>query len=570
MLIGSLLKAIGWRHRRSAQNLIAEGTSLLGAGAWKEAAACFEAARQSVPRDVILLNNLGLCHANAGNYAAAERCFGEILQIEPANAPALLNLGNVAMSRADPEAACVQYEAALARLPADPGLLNNLGMASRAMARVDSATGYFRSAVNAEPRFGDAHANLLYCMQLLPEYGPADVYAEHCRWAELHERPLLADTPRHGNDRDANRLLRIGYISADFHRHAVAKFFEPVLASHDHGAFRIHLYHSSKANDAVTKRIRACADVWREVADLGDEGLAALVRQDAIDILIDLSGHTRGNRLLCFARRPAPLQLTYLGYENTTGMRSIDYRITDAIADPAGFAERFHREQLLRLPRVQWCFRPDPGALPVGPLPALAAGCVTFGSFNNIWKINRAVIRAWAEVLSRVPASKLVLVGVPGNVTRARFESIFAAEGIDAARLSIYPSVSDADFWKLRRTVDIALDPFPYNGVTSTCEALYVGTPLVGLAGTYGASRAAASLLTAVGLAELVAKNEDEYVEINVRLAADLPALDRLRSSLRERMQGSPLMDSVSLARALEDAYRRIWKDWVARPSPPD
>ena len=567
MLLKNLMKAIS--RRPSAEDLIAKGTAFLNAGAWQEATACFEAAHRTAPHDLTLLNNLGLCHANSGKLDEAAECFREILRLQPDSASALMNLGNLELSRANPEDAVAHYEAVLARVSAEPGLVNNLGMAYRATAQVDAAIRCFRRALSIEPRFCDAHDNLLYCMQLLPDYGPEELYTEHCRWADIHEAPLQVKTALHLNDRDPQRPLRIGYVSPDFRRHAVAKFIEPVLAHHDHHRFQVHCYYNAGSSDTVTGRIRRHADLWREVAFLSDESLAAQIRADRIDILVDLAGHTRGGRLLCFARRPAPLQLTYLGHGNTTGLRAMDFRITDAIADPTGFAERFHSEKLLRLPRAQWCFRPDADALPVGPLPALSRGCVTFGSFNNIWKINHAVIGAWSRILLRVPGSKLLLIGIPGDSTRERFEASFAGHGVDSSRLSLLPRVSDADLWRLRQEIDIALDPFPYNGVTSTCEALYAGTPMATLAGSYGQSRTAASILTAIGLGDLVAHTEAEYLEINARLASDLHRLSELRASLRTRMQGSPLMDYRSLTSALEDLYRGIWTDWAARHPPP-
>lgn len=569
MLLKSLIKAIGLRRRAVAEDLIAEGTVLLNRGAWQDATACFEAALERAPRDITLLNNLGLCHANSGKLEQAAECFRQILRLAPESAPALMNIGNLEMSRAKPEDALLHYEAALKHAAADPALLNNLGMAYRATAQVAAAIACFRRALSIAPLFCDAHENLLYCMQLLPEYGPEEVYSEHRRWAELHETPLREKTPPHANDRDPHRRLRIAYVSPDFRRHAVAKFIEPVLARHDHERFQVHCYHNAGASDAITGRIRGHADLWRDVAGLSDEHLAGLIRADGIDILVDLAGHMRGGRLLCFARKPAPLQFTYLGHGNTTGLRAMDFRITDALADPPGVAEAFHSERLLRLPRTQWSFRPDAEALQPGALPALSGGHITFGSFNNLWKINDAVIGAWSRILMRVPESKLLIIGIPGNSTRQRFEAAFAGQGVDPARLSLLASLSDAEFWRLRHEIDIAFDPFPYNGVTSTCEALYAGTPLATLAGRYGQSRTAASLLTAVGLADLVARTEQEYLEVNVRLARDLPRLAELRASLPARMRASPLMDDQALALALEQLYRNAWIEWAAGESPP-
>jgi predicted O-linked N-acetylglucosamine transferase (SPINDLY family) len=564
-LLANLLKRMLPRRPPSAQELVAKGTALLNAGAWQDATACFEAALRAAPRDPMLLNNLGLCHANAGKLDAAAACFREVLRLTPDAASALMNLGNIDMFRAQPAQAALRYEAAAALAPNDPALMNNLGMAYQATAQIDAAIRSFRKALSLDPRCCDAHENLLLCMQLLPEYGAAAIHAEHRNWAGIHAAPLQPENPAYANDRDPHRRLRVGYVSPDFRRHAVAKFIEPLIAHHDRDRYRIHCYHNARVSDAGTDRIRPFAEVWRDVAQLSDESLAAQISADRIDILVDLAGHTRGGRLRCFARRPAPLQITYLGYPNTTGMDAMDYRLTDAVADPVGVAERFHSERLLRLPQAQWCFRPDAEALPVNPLPALAAGGVTFGSFNKAAKINAAVVGAWSRILLRTPGSRLMMIGLAEESTRARFQAMFAAHGVDASRLALHPSVSDAEFWRLRQQVDAALDPFPYNGVTSTCEALWSGTPMPALLGTCGQSRCAASLLTSLGLTELIARTEDEYVEIGVKLASDLGALAALRSSLRARMQSSALMDYAAFARALEGLYRAAWIDWVER-----
>lgn len=567
-MLGDLLKRVVGRRRASVETLLAEGLAHMKAGQWPEAAACFESARRSAPQDERVLHNLGLCHANAGNLDEAAACFEAVVRLAPDSASALVNLGNVEMVRRNAEAALDRYGAAVALGVADPGLFNNLGMAYRATARIDDALSAFRKALAIDPRFRDAHENLLFCIQLSSEHGPEAIFAEHRRWAERHAEPLRAAAPDPPIDREPGRPLRVGYVSPDFRRHAVAKFIEPVLAHHDRDAFRIHCYHNTVVSDDVTARLRPLAHVWRDVAALDDAALAARIRDDRIDILVDLAGHTTGGRLLCFARKPAPVQITYLGYSNTTGMAAMDYRLTDGVADPVGEAERYHSEQLLRLPHAQWCFRPDDEVLPVNDLPARSAGHATFGSFNNAWKINPAVIAAWSRILVRTPGSRLVMVGLPGEATRARFAGLFAGHGVEASRLDLRARVSDAEFWQLRQRIDVALDPFPYNGVTSTCEALWSGTPMPALLGVYGQSRCAGSLLTAVGLPELVAGSEDEYVGIGVRLASDLEALARLRASLRERMRRSPLMDYAGFAREVEGLYRGVWERFGRREGP--
>ena len=572
MLLGKLLKTIRSPRpaagRESAAEVLARGSSLMQAGAWEEAAACFEQALRDAPEDVELLSRLGLCHVAAGQLERATPCFERTLRIDPDFALAHIHFGNLAMLARDAEGAMARYRVALQTAPRDPNLLNNLGMASQTLGLVDEAIGYYRRALELEPRFRDAHSNLLCCMNLSPRYSADAMFREYQEWSAIHEAPLAGEIRPHPNARDPDRRLRIGYVSPDFRRHAVAYFIEPLLANHDRDRHEIYCYYNSPNSDQVTARLRGLGHHWRDVAGVSDAALAERVREDGIDILVDLAGHTRGDRLLAFARKPAPVQVTYLGYPNTSGMRTIDYRLTDDRADPGGFADRYHCERLARLPRTQWCYLPDAGALPVNALPASSSGGVTFGSFNNIAKIGDAVILAWSRILRLVPGSTLLMTSIPGESARARIAAAFSACGVDGSRLELPSYLSDRDFWRVRHRVDIALDPFPYNGTTSTCEALWTGLPVITLAGTYGPSRTGASLLAAVGLEEFVAQTVDQYVDLAAGLAGDLQRVQSLRSSLRERMRNSPLMDPRGFTRALETLYRGMWKAWLAGFSP--
>lgn len=569
MLLGRLLKAI--RSPRPAASpasvgeRLARGIGLMQAGAWGEAAACFEDALVDAPDNLELLSRLGLCHVAAGDLERATPWFERILKIDPEFALAHIHFGNLAMLARDPDGAICRYRIALRSAASDPNLLNNLGIASQTLGLVDEAIAYYRRALELEPHFRDAHSNLLFCMNLSPRYTAEAMFREYRRWSEIHEAPLAAAIRPHPNLRDPDRRLRIGYVSPDFRRHAVAYFIEPVLANHDRDRYAITCYYNSPKSDEVTARLRGLGHCWRDVAGLSDEALAERVREDGIDILVDLAGHTRGDRLLAFARKPAPVQVTYLGYPNTSGMQTIDYRLSDEMADPGGFADLYHCERLARLPRTQWCYLPDPGALPVNALPALSGGGVTFGSFNNVAKIGDAVIAAWSRILRRVPGSRLLMTSIPGESARARIAAAFSACGVDGSRLELPSFLSDQEFWRVRQRIDIALDPFPYNGTTSTCEALWTGLPVMTLAGTYGPSRSGASLLAAVGLEQFIAQSEDQYVDLAAGLAADLPRLQGLRSSLRERMRKSPLMDHRGFTRTLEALYREMWKACLQR-----
>jgi predicted O-linked N-acetylglucosamine transferase (SPINDLY family) len=316
----------------------------------------------------------------------------------------------------------------------------------------------------------------------------------------------------------------------------------------------------------MTARMQGYAALWRNIRGVDDDTAADLVEQDRIDILVDLAGHTVGGRLELFARRPAPVQISLLGYLNTTGLDAMDYRISDVTADPPGVAERYHVERMLRLPGSFWCFRPPDDAPDVTPAPAIGAGHVTFGSFNNFAKLNHAVTDAWSSILHRCPDARLLVTATPEGEARARFLQRFAAHGVGAARIELIGRVRLAEFRALHGRVDIALDPFPYAGGATSCESLWMGVPVVTLAGTFGFARSGASLLNALQLDELVSENAGEYVECATHLAADHSRLQDLRRSLRGRMQDSELTDGVRFAAKLEAAYRGVWHDWCGVP----
>jgi predicted O-linked N-acetylglucosamine transferase (SPINDLY family) len=357
--------------------------------------------------------------------------------------------------------------------------------------------------------------------------------------------------------RPVGRRLRLGYLSPDFNHHAVAYFIEPVLAAHDRTRVEVFCYASVAVPDRFTDRLRGLAEHWRDIARLDDDAAAALIRADNLDLLIDLAGHSARHRLLVLARRPAPVQATWIGYPNTTGLDAIDYRITDAVSDPVGQTEAWHSEKLVRLPANFSCYRPDDDAPAVNNLPAAAAGAVTFGCFNQFAKVTPEVIALWARLLAKLPGSRLLLksrgLGDPG--VAARVQAAFAAAGVGPARLILNgDELSVADHLGLYHKVDIALDPFPYNGTTTTCEALWMGVPVVTLAGSTHVSRVGASLLTHAGLAGWIAATPDDYVARAVAAVRDLPALAALRRGLREQVRTSPLCDAVRFTRGFEAA----------------
>ena len=406
---------------------------------------------------------------------------------------------------------------------------------------------------------------MLACLNYDPQCSPGQAAAEHRRWAEQVAVPFYPKTVRFGHDRDPERRLRIGYVSPDLRRHPVSAIFAPVLEAHDRNRVEPICYYNFAGEDAVTLHLTSLAANWRPVAGLSDDALCEQIRADRIDILVDLAGHTAHNRLLAFARKPAPIQVSWLGYFNTTGLATMDYFVSDPWSSPAG-QEHYYVEHLLRLPHTRFCYLPPEYMPGVGPLPAESNGCITFGCLNNLSKLNETVLTLWGKILSVVPKSRLLLqaAALDDAPNRARFGELCVQHGIAPDRLELRGFVPIERAPASYAEIDIALDPFPFCGGMTSMEALWLGVPIITLAGETIASRQSASMLMNLGLPELVAENAEQYVDIAAQLARDLPRLAALRSSLRARFAGSPLMDYPGFARALEAAYRDMWRDWIA------
>jgi protein O-GlcNAc transferase len=517
----------------------------------------YRGALSSRPDYVEAMVNLGVLLKRTGRLQEAAQCYRDALAIDPALAKLHNNLGNIEMEfgRLGIAEQCFRQAVAL-----DPGLAmahSNLGNVLKELGRLEEALACYREALRIEPDFAPAHSSLLLALNCVEGVDPAGVYAEHRDFARRLPGP---GGPRHENSDRPEGPLRIGYVSGDLRDHPVAHFLEPVLARHDPASFRIFCYSNNAAVDAVTARIRALRVEWREVFGLSDEQVFDLVLRDGIDILVDLSGHTAFNRLGVFARKPAPVQVSWLGYLNTTGLDSMDYRIVDDHTAPAGLLDDFHSERLLRLPASQWCYEPPSGAPAVAPPPSARKGRVTFASFSNFAKMGSATIGLWSRVLSRVEGSRLVLVRKGAESAAGDFKRRFASSGIDPERIEILPSRPFEQYLALHDAVDVVLDTYPYAGATTTCHALWMGVPVVSLAGPWACSRSGASILCAAGLAEFVATDPDQYVGTAALLASDIPRLAELRAGLRERLKASPLLDVSGFTRDLENAYRSMWR----------
>jgi protein O-GlcNAc transferase len=538
------------------------GGVLTKLGATAEAVGHLRRAVALAPQSPETHNNLAVALEALGELEAAESSSREALRLRPQYAEALNNLANVLRKRGQLSEAVRQYRLALALTPGRAELWGNLAAALTDLARHDEAIACHRRAAALAPADALLHSRLLFDLHYSHGDDPELLHAEHQTWARRHVR--AAPAAPFPNDPHPDRPLRVGYVSPDFRDHPVSRFFEPILDRADPGRTQAFLYSDVVEPDHVTDRLRARADAWRSVPGRSDEQLVELVREDRIDILVDLAGHMGAHRLTAFARRAAPVQMTYLGYPDTTGVPAMDYRITDSRHDPPGATERYHAEQFLRLDPCCWCYRPDADApADAGPLPARARGHVTFGVLNKSAKITAPVARLWARVLDATPGSRLMVLGSVVD----ELGELLEENGVPRARVDFVPRLAPRDYLRLYADVDVALDTFPYNGHTTTCDALWMGVPTVTLAGRTHVSRAGLSVLRAVGLEEMVAHTPDGYVTIATRLAHDLSALASLRDALRGRVDDSPLRDEVGFAARLCGAYRATWRAWCAAAS---
>jgi len=491
-----------------------------------------------------------------------------LVQAEPGSADAWNAVGLAA-------AACGQLSSALRFLDQAIALdgesveaHNNRGGVLCGLGRAAEGIDAFASALRRRPDDPAAWDNLLLASHLVPTVTPEAAADLHRAWGRRVEASTAITRIPPPLAR-AGRPLRIGYVSGDLRRHPVAAFIEPVLAHHDRDRYQVLAYATSAGGDEVTTRLRAKADDFRAIAHLSDDEGARLIAADRVDVLVDLSGHTRGNRLGLFARRPAPLQIAYLGYPGTTGLRRMDFRITDAWADPPGTTEPLHTEALLRVSGGFLCYGgadlgADAAPLPAGDRPGRSGRGrpFTFGSFNHLSKLGPTVVRAWARILTGVPRARLLLKahGLSDPEARAAVRAAFEKERVDPRRIDLEAHLAEiTDHLRRYDDVDLALDPFPYSGTTTTCEALSMGTPVLTLAGRAHVSRVSAALLAQVGLPDLVASSEEDYVRRAVIFAERPGGPAEPRSSLRDRVARSPLMDAAAFVRRLEAAFDEAW-----------
>ena len=549
--------------------------------------------------------NLGLLQQEDGQDDEALSFYRRALQLKPDHIPSYLNIGTIYTRLKQHDLAREWYFKGLEHAPDDISLLNSLCQSWSQSGRFAEALALAERSLMLKPGQPEAHSNLgsiygwgglaaegvahlrqaiadiedltsrrrthdniLMIMHYSPHFSPEETAEEHFRWGRLYggshqQRPFIREPD--------DMPIRIGYVSPDLRMHPVAFFIAPILLFHDRSRFDVFCYADVPKPDHVTDQLKERGVTWRDISGLSDEQVMETIVGDKIDILVDLAGHTAGNRLMVFAAKPAPIQVTWLGYPDTTGLGTVDYRITDAVADPPGMTEHLHTESLVRLPGTFLCYPPPNDAPSVAPASHRENVRITFGSFNNFAKISPEMLNCWATILKEVPESRLLIkaLGMEDSWIRQRLETIFSSNSVEPDRLLLVNKTIDIkEHLSLLSEMDILFDTYPYNGTTTTCESLWMGVPVVTLAGESHVSRVGASLLTSVGLPELIANSEEEYREIAIRLASDKERLAAYRNSLREIMLHSSLTDAAGFTRNLEHAFQSMWQKLNKRPLP--
>lgn len=576
--LGNMYKALGRfeeaasSHRQAIQlkpdHALAHynlGIVLRDLGRSADAVACFRRAIQLKPDFTDAHFNLGIALTDLDRLEEAAASYHQALALQPRFLGAHCNLGIVLKDMGRYDEAVAAFERLLALKPDDAAAHNNLGNLLKDLGRLDEAAAHCRQALQLKPDYNEAASNLMFALNYVAGQQPEVLLNEAKAYGERIASGVKPYTTW-PNTVDAARPLRIGLVSGDLHQHPVGFFMEGVLkalSAQAAGRLSLHAYATQARRDALTERLQACCDSWCVAAGLSDQTLAERIRADGIDILVDLSGHTAYNRLPLFALKPAPVQLTWLGYFATTGVAAIDYLLADPWTVPPAHEAHF-TERIWRLPETRMCFTPPDADVPVATLPALRQGHITFGCFNNITKLNDEVVALWARVLKAVDGSRLMLKAKQLDEASVKqgLLSRFEAQGINPQRLTLAGRSPRAEYLAAYGEVDIGLDPFPFTGGTTSAESLWMGVPVLTLAGDRLVSRQGVGLMMNAGLPDWVAQDADDYVAKAVAHAADVPALAALRAGLRQQALASPVFDGARFARHLEAAWRGMWVTW--------
>jgi len=548
-----------------------------------EAIAAARAAIDRQPGSAEACINLGIALAAQLRLDEAVAVFRRAVDLNPNSADAHHNLGSALLDCGQLDEASVEIQRAIEREPGHAGAWDNFGNVLRGQGRLEEALAAYRRATEAAPATSRFHSSILVTLQLLPHLEERRVIEEHQQWNRQISGRVRQVLPPHLHDRNPDRGLRVGYVSPDFRDLAVGRNLKPLFQHHEFQNFTVLCYSGAVQTDGLTEEFRQRAEAWRNTVGMTDQALADTIRRDGVDILVDLAQHTRGNRLPVFARNPAPVQVSFMGYPASTGLEAIGYRISDRWLDAefgVGSSDfGWKRNPNIRPPNFDpppaeqvflidsfWCYDPCGVEVAVTDLPAKESRRITFGSLNNFCKINDFVLKLWARVLMEAPDSRLLLLSEIGG-HRQRALDFLEHEGVEPNRVEFVAPCPRRAYLEQYQRIDIALDPFPYGGHTTSLDALWMGAPVVSLAGERAVSRAGLSILNNLGLPELVAFSEEDYVKVAVELAGDLPRIEELRRTLRSRMEASILMDAPQFARNIETAYRAMWRCWCAAES---
>lgn len=541
------------------------GNALQLAGHVDEAMETYQHSLALDPSDLTTRNNLGEAFKRKAMWDHAITLFREILHERPEMFEAQLNLGGALQARGDLDDAIASFERAGQLRPGAPEVQINLSAAYKDAGLLDRAIQSADRAIELDNTAHTASARL-FLLHYHPNYDARRIRDEHRQWYERYVKPSARPNHVHFNQLSPDRRLRIGYVSPDFRDHPVTYNMLPLLAAHDHQQFEVFCYSNTFDQDELTERVKVHTDNWRDITGLDDQQTTDLIAADQIDILVDLALHTGNNRLLVFARKPAPIQVTFAGYPGTTGLPTIGYRLTDPHIDPTPDCDQYYVERSYRLPDTFWCFDPSANEPQVNALPALANGYITFGCLSNFCKINDEVLKLWAEVLKRVAGSRLLMLCKRGQ-HRQRHIDFLASMGIDRDRIQFVDQQARAEYLRIYHQIDIGLDTFPYNGHTTSLDSFWMGVPVITLVGQTVVGRAGLSQSRNLKLEELIAHSPQEFVQTAVTLSEKLDHLSTLRATLRERLTASCLMDGKRFAAGIETAYRWMWTQYLSRGS---
>ncbi|CAN5435737.1 hypothetical protein BH09PLA1_BH09PLA1_03670 [soil metagenome] len=547
----------------SADSMHNLAEALMRKGRLDEAIEAFQKIRDLEPQAPDTHNNLGLLLERRGRFQEALQSYEMAIKVGQ-SPEAHNNLANYYSGQSMLDRSIEEFKKALAIDPKFYEAWNNLANAYVETGRLDEALEAHAKGLATNKSFAGALSNRLMATLYHTAYGARRVYDEHCQWDEIHGKPLTEKAGPHDNDRSPSRRLRVGYVSPDFRSHAVAFFALSPLQLHDRDQVELFCYSNSFTKDGITERFQQRADHWHSIVGMPDHEADELIRGHKIDLLIDLTGHTASNRLPLFAMRPAPVQINAWGYPSTTGLSSIDWRISDELCDPSGQAEQFNSERLLRLPETFWCYTPPDICPDVSVSPQSKKGHTTYGSFNNLAKVTPQMLALWAQILARDARAELTIKasGIGSEAARRNIHEAFVRHGVSADRVRLVGRSGFQEYMELFNEVDVVLDTAPFGGGTTTCHALWMGVPVLTLVGERHSARMGLSIASCVGLADWAAHTPEQYVDLAISHASDGAKLAELRTSMRDRLRESALMNAARFTRHLEHAYRSSWIKW--------